>query len=83
MQVPHGHDFVPVFDWLVVQSPILQPALQVLVWVKVWPEQTVDVAGDHRSVPHPMHDFAPFALRLSEQSPVLQPALQVRAWVKV
>ncbi len=42
---------VPVAPRLVEQSPVLQPALQVLVWVKDWPEQTVEVAGDHEAVP--------------------------------
>ena len=42
---------VPVAPRLVEQSPVLQPALQVLLWVKGRPEQTVDVAGDHAAVP--------------------------------
>ena len=48
-----GHDgFVPVFDRRVEQSPVLQPALQVLVWVKDWPKQTVERAGVQGSSPH-------------------------------
>ena len=31
---------------LSLQSPSLQPALQVLVWVKDVPEQTVEFTGD-------------------------------------
>ena len=42
---------MPLALRLVAQSPVLQPALQVLVWVKDWPEQTVEVAGDHAAVP--------------------------------
>ena len=42
---------VPVAPRLVEQSPVLQPALQVLLWVKGRPEQTVEVAGDHAAVP--------------------------------
>ena len=72
---------VPVALRLVEQSPVLQPLLQVLVWVKDWPEQTVEVAGD-QDAPQRTHDFVPFALRLVEQSPVLQPALQILVWVK-
>ena len=72
---------VPVAPRLVEQSPVLQPALQVLVWVKGRPEQIVEVAGDH-DAPQRTHDFVPLALRLVAQSPVLQPALQVLVWVK-
>ena len=82
----HGHGFVPVFCWLVEQSPVLQPALQVLVWVKVWPEQCVEVAGDHGSAPQTTvvgpHDLVPLALRLVAQSPMLQSAGQVLVCVK-
>ena len=60
---------------------MLQPALQVLVCVKDWPEQTVEAAGDHEA-PHPTHLLVPLALRLVEQSSVLQPALQVLVCVK-
>ena len=42
---------VPVAPRLVEQSPVLQPALHVLLWVKGWPEQTVEVAGDHAALP--------------------------------
>ena len=42
---------VPVAPRLVEQSPVLHPALQVLVWVNGRPEQTVVVAGDHGAVP--------------------------------
>ena len=72
---------VPVAPRLVEQSPVLHPALQVLVWVKGRPEQIVEVAGDHEA-PQRTHDFVPVALRLVAQSPVLQPALQVLVWVK-
>ena len=60
---------------------MLQPALQVLVWVKGRPEQIVEVAGDHEA-PQRMQDFVPLALRLVAQSPSLQPVLQVLVWVK-
>ena len=72
---------VPVAPRLVEQSPVLHPALQVLVWVKGRPEQIVEVAGDH-DAPQRMQDFAPLALRLVAQSPSLQPALQVLVCVK-
>ena len=72
---------VPVAPRLVEQSPVLHPALQVLVWVKGRPEQIVEVAGDH-DAPQRTHDFVPVALRLVAQSPVLQPALQVLVWAK-
>ena len=42
---------VPVAPRLVEQSLVLQPALQVLLWVKGRPEQTVEVAGDHAALP--------------------------------
>ena len=42
---------VPLAPRLVEQSPVLQPALQVLLCVKGRPEQTVEVAGDHAAVP--------------------------------
>ena len=75
------HDLVPLALRLVAQSPMLQSAGQVLVCVKDCPEQTVEVAGDHKAL-HPTHVLVPFALRLVEQSPVLQPALQVLVCVK-
>ena len=39
-------DIVPLALWLVAQSPSLHPTLQVLLWVKDWPEQTVEGLGD-------------------------------------
>ena len=41
----------PVALRLVEQSPVLQPGLQVRVWVKDCPEQTVLAAGDQGSLP--------------------------------
>ncbi len=72
---------IPVALRLVAQSPSLQPALQVRVWVKDCPEQTVAGLGD-QAPPQVTQDFVPVALRLVEQSPSLQPALQVRVWVR-
>ena len=79
--VGSSHDCVPVASRLVEQSPVLQPALQVLVCVKKCPEQKLEAAGDH-AAPQRTQDFVPVAPRLVEQSPVLQPALQVLVWVK-
>ena len=75
------HSLVPLVLRLVEQSPVLQPALQVLVCLKDMPEQCSEAAGDHEA-PQRTHDRVPFALRLVAQSPVLQPALQVLVWVK-
>ena len=72
---------VPVAPRSVVQSPVLQPGLQVLLWVKARPQQCAEVAGDQEA-PQVTHDFVPLARRLVEQLPVLQPALQVLVWVK-
>ena len=83
-----GHGLVPAFCRLVAQSPSLQHRLQVLVWVKDVPEQTVEGDGDH--VP-PQEALAgqqgsvvlvPVLDRLVAQSPSLQPTLQVLVWVK-
>ena len=42
---------VPVAPRLVEQSPVLQPGLQVLLWVKARPQQCSEVAGDQEAVP--------------------------------
>ena len=62
---------VPVAPRLVEQSPVLQPALQVLLWVKGWPQQTVEVAGDHAAVPQ-LTGVTGFA---AEQTPEFDPPL--------
>ena len=82
---PQGtHSLVPFTLRVVEQSPVLQPASQVLVWVRGWRSQTVDAAGVHGAPQTTVgvQDLAPVALRLVEQSPVLQPALQVLVCVK-
>ena len=79
----HGHGFVPVFCLLVEQSPVLQPALQLLVWVKTSGLQTSVGERVHGASPHSTHLLVPLTLRLVEQSPALQPALQLLVWVRV
>ena len=85
-QAPHWQfrGCVPVSDCVLLslQSPMLQPALQVLVlvWVKELPQACVEGAGDHGdhgSSPHSSQILVPRTLWLVLQSPVLQPALQL------
>ena len=84
---PHStHVLVPFTRRRVEQSPVLQPALQLLVCVRVTFGQNVALAGDHGSEPQTtvvgVHDLVPLARRLVEQSPTLQSAGHVLVCVK-
>ena len=68
---------------LVAQSPSLQPTLQVLVWVKDWPEHTVEGLGDQEP-PQETWATAGFAReQVPEFEPPLLPLQRHRYWLVV